>query len=367
VDVADWERAGLYDPSAPDAADRLELLTYLATQGMNLDDLLAAEARGSLHAALSDSRIRPGRPISVDEVSAAVGISSDLLRKVTLAAGVPLNDKDYREDDFETFRLFAGAAALFGEKPVLQFTRVMGSSLARIADAALLLFLVNIEGPLRQEGAGDLPLAQAAETATESLQQIPAVMDGLFRLHVQAAIARQRVANDSKQYPGAFLLAVGFVDLVGFTPFSQDLELADLADFVEEFESRANEVVVTRGGRVVKHIGDEVMFITTDPSAACEIALKLVESFAADRRVLPHAGIAFGPVVARGGDFYGSVVNIASRIADLAVPGELLVTEAVEQESTDDELEFTPAGRRMLKGFAEPVALSAVTRSRPAP
>ena len=196
-----------------------------------------------------------------------------------------------------------GLTALFGEGPVLQFTRVMGSSLARIADAALLLFLVNVEGPLRQEGAGDLPLAHAAETATESLQMIPAVMDGLFRLHMQAAITRQRVANDSKQYPGAFLLAVGFVDLVGFTPFSHDLALADLADFVDEFESRANEVVVTRGGRVVKHIGDEVMFITTDPSAACEIALKLVESFAADGRVLPHAGVSFGPVVARGGDF----------------------------------------------------------------
>ena len=166
-----------------------------------------------------------------------------------------------------------------------------------------------------------------------------------------------------------FLLAVGFVDLVGFTPYAQDVEPDELALFVESFEARANDVVAARGGRVVKHIGDEVMFVETDPRTACDIALQLVDTFGGDAGVSPHAGIGFGPLVSRGGDYYGSVVNLASRIADLAVPGEVLVTEGVERAAAAVEgpFAFEPAGRRMLKGFAEPIPLWSVTRSRPAP
>jgi adenylate cyclase len=159
------------------------------------------------------------------------------------------------------------------------------------------------------------------------------------------------------------------VDLVGFTPYAQDVAPQELAGFVETFEARANDVVAERGGRVVKHIGDEVMFIDADPTTACEIALRLVEAFGGEAGVSPHAGVGFGPLVARGGDYYGSVVNLASRIADLAVPGEVLVTEAVERTAVGqaDTFAFEPAGRRMLKGFAEPIPLWSVTRSRPAP
>jgi adenylate cyclase len=369
MDTAAFEDAGLYDPSAPDAADRLKLLEHLDAQGVSIAQMVSALECGSLHAAVTDMRVRPGRVMTADEVAAEVGIDVDLLRRITLAAGVMLPDGDYRESDVETFRLFAGGATMFGEEPTLQFTRAVGSSMARVADAALSLFLVNVEGPLVQEGAGDMPLAEASEAAVESLDVIPPLMGGLFRLHFQSAISRQRIANRSTEDPGMFRLAVGFVDLVGFTPYAQDVTSEELAGFVETFEARANDVVAARGGRVVKHIGDEVMFIDADPRTACDIALQLVSSFGHEAGVSPHAGVGFGPLVARGGDYYGSVVNLASRIADLAVPGEVLVTEAVEQAASVDGTGFTfePAGRRSLKGFAEPIPLWAVTRSRPAP
>jgi adenylate cyclase len=123
----------------------------------------------------------------------------------------------------------------------------------------------------------------------------------------------------------------------------------------------------------VKHVGDEVMFVEADPVIACEIALQLVESFA-DSAVAPHAGVSYGLLIARGGDYYGSVVNLASRIADLAVPGEVLVTEGLQiAASTEGAVaggaglgfEFEPAGRRLLKGMAEPVPLASVRRPRP--
>jgi class 3 adenylate cyclase len=368
TDAAEFEAAGLYDPGAPDAADRLALLEHLDEAGVTIAQMVAALEGGSLHAALTDMLIRPGRTMTAEDISQATGLNVDLLHRITLAAGVPVRDDGYRESDLDIFRLFGTGSGMFGEELVLQFTRAVGSSMARIADAALSMFLVEVEGPLVQDGRGAVPLAEASEEAVALLDVVPSLMAGLFRLHVQAAVGRQRVANRSTENPSLFRLAVGFVDLVGFTPYTEAAEPDELAELVALFEGRANDVVAQHGGRVVKHIGDEVMFVDANPAVACDVALHLIETFGADTGVAPHAGIGFGSVVARGGDYYGSVVNVASRIADLAVPGEVLVTEPVETIAAEEEsLAFAPAGRRMLKGFAEPIPLWSVTRSRPTP
>ncbi len=113
---------------------------------------------------------------------------------------------------------------------------------------------------------------------------------------------------------------------------------------------------------MVKLIGDEVMFVTLDASAACDAALALCEEFAGDPSVTPRGALAAGPLVVRGGDYYGPIVNLASRVAQLAVPNELLVTEAVAAEASSSGLRFAPAGKRMLKGFEDPVTLLTVER-----
>jgi adenylate cyclase len=114
----------------------------------------------------------------------------------------------------------------------------------------------------------------------------------------------------------------------------------------------------------VKLVGDEVMFVTRDPAAACDIALTLVERFAADPSVTPRGGVAYGELLVRNGDYYGPVVNLASRVAQIAVPNEMLVTTGVATAAGGATLRFTPAGRRMLKGFEEPAALLSVERPR---
>jgi adenylate cyclase len=369
MDLAAYQAAGLYDPDTPGASDRRTLLEHLEARGVSIEQMLAADAIGSLHAASTDIRIRPGPVMSAETLAAKIGVTPDLLRRITLAAGLAIDEGDYRDSDAETFGLFASGAGVFGEEATLQFTRAVGSSMARVADAAISLFLVNVEGPIVQQGGDSTALAEAAESAVDALDVVPSLMAGLFRLHMQAAINRQRIAGDSSCEPGLFRLAVGFVDLVGFTPYAQDVSFDELAGFVESFEARANDIVAARGGRVVKHIGDEVMFIDSDPGGACDIALELAETFGGEAGVVPHAGIGFGPLVARGGDYYGPVVNLASRIAELAVPGEVLVTAAVEEAARDSDaaLAFEPAGRRSLKGFAEPVPLWSLTRPRPAP
>jgi adenylate cyclase len=357
MEAADYEAAGLYDPEASDAPERLALLEHLAGQGVGIEQMQQADAIGSLHAAASDGSVRPGKRRTIEEIAPQARLTVEQLRRVVAAAGIRIADDDFRDVDVETFGLFALGRDLFGEEPLLRFTRVMGAALAGVADAAISLFLVAVEDPMLRGGAAPIDRARSTEDATAALDAIPPVLGGLFRSHVQLAIERQRASAVYDFAPSAFRLAIGFVDLVGFTPLARDMSPSELADLIERFEMTAHEVVSTRGGRVVKHIGDEVMFTAVDPVEAARIALQLVERFSS-HGVRPHAGVAFGPVIGRGGDYYGSVVNLASRIADIAVPDEILVTEDLMRAAGDaDGLVFEPAGRRQLKGFDEPVAL----------
>lgn len=154
-------------------------------------------------------------------------------------------------------------------------------------------------------------------------------------------------------------MAIGFVDLVGFTPVSSSAPARELLDLLLAFERHAHELVQAHGGRVVKLIGDEVMFAAVDPGDACRIADGLFREFAGRTDLTPRAGIAWGDVLAHGGDYFGAVVNLASRIADIAVPWEILLSPEVAAR-VPDGYRAEPAGRRLLKGFADPVPLSSL-------
>jgi adenylate cyclase len=358
VEDEDYIAAGLLDPESPFAASRRALLDHFEDLGLSIPDMRRAAAIGSLHAAGSDAAIRPGARVTIDEVAAAAGVSVEMIRRVMTAAGLVIADDDYRESDLTTFGIFALGAQLLGEEATLRFTRALGAALAQVAEAAISSFIVEVEVPIVRDERDELALANATETAVAQLVAVPAVMDGLFRMHVVEAIRRQRASNAEAAGPGMFRLAVGFVDLVGFTPRAQALAPSELAELVEDFEMIATEVVALAGGRVVKHIGDEVMFSAVDAATGARIARSLVARFAERHGVAPHAGVAFGPVLGRGGDYYGPVVNLASRIADIAVPNEILVTEELMRSAaTDATLHFEAAGRRMVKGFDEPIAL----------
>ena len=175
-------------------------------------------------------------------------------------------------------------------------------------------------------------------------------LETLFRAHMELAIRRNTAARTEATSKVTVYVAVGFVDLVGFTPLSQRLPVRELHSTVDAFEGSAYDIVTSNRGRVVKLIGDEVMFVALEPEDACEIALALVDRFAeADSNVTPRGGLAVGEILTRGGDYYGSVVNLASRIADLAVPNEILVTPDLREraEKALAPLTFDAAGRRL--------------------
>jgi adenylate cyclase len=369
VDAAELEALGLYDPEAPDAADRLALLEWLADRGLSIGQIAEAGAAGRLTAVAGELALRPGPRLSMVEVAEGTDLTVEQIRQLSLTIGLPVEDVDeciYTQGDVEVFKLFRAATELFPESSLAQFVRVLGSSLARIADAAVSLFLAEVETPITEAQAGELALARAQLDAIGALNLLTDHFETVFRAHMELAIRRNTAARAEATSKVTVYVAVGFVDLVGFTPLSHRLPVHELHSIVDAFEGSAYDIVTSNRGRVVKLIGDEVMFVALEPDDACEIALALVDRFAeADSNVTPRGGLAVGEILTRGGDYYGPVVNLASRIADLAVPNEILVTPDLRAraEKALAPLEFDAAGRRLLKGFDEPVELFALRRA----
>ena len=365
MDATEFEAAGLYDPRAPNAAERLALLRWMAARGLTREQMVRALRHGSLTGLAGDLALRPGGRLTLAELAARVGSTPERVEAFRLAAGLPQVEADeaaFSEDDAGTFAAFAAGATQFGEIPVRRFVRVMGSSLARIAEAAVSLFYANVEALIRAAGAGELALAEANLRAVERIEVMPTVLASLFRAQLEIAIRRFRRAHLTPSGDTA-RFTVGFVDLVGFTTLSRRMTARELGTVVDRFEDTAHDVATARGGRIVKLIGDEVMFVTVTAAAACDIALTLVEQFAGDPSITPRGGLATGDLLFRGGDYYGPIVNLAARLADVAVPGELLVTPELAAEAGSAGWRFEPAGKRLLKGFEQPVTLLAVERA----
>jgi adenylate cyclase len=180
------------------------------------------------------------------------------------------------------------------------------------------------------------------------------VLDVLFRQHLLAAQRPMGIDAESGGYETR-LLAVGFVDLVGSTELGEQLSLAELGGLLTRFEHLASDAVTNGRGRVIKLIGDEVLFTAPDAAAAARIAVALAGAVA-DDAVLPtvRAGLAHGPVMLRDGDVFGPVVNLAARIVAVAGPGEVLATSELAAAAGGTS---EPAGSHALKGIAGSVPL----------
>ncbi len=354
--------AGLYDPADTETEGRLELLQWLDAKGITIDEMVQALADDSLGAIAGDRRLVPGARLTNADAAAAVGLDPVTLEAMAIAFGiVPVSGSPDGEigmtvDEARAARVFDGLGEMFSSEEAMSLTRVIGSSIARMADASVSMFLADVESRMLTDGSSEIDLARAVE---EAIGLIDGFMDGLdpiYRRHLLQAIERSRTTMVALRERFSYRLAVGFVDLVGFTEISGAMTGRELAVFLREFEGRAYDVVTSAGARVVKLIGDEVMFVASDPGAACRVGAELLAGFGnAHERVLPRGGLAYGEMLVRGGDYYGSVVNLASRLADEAVPQELLVTEELAEAAPS--CAFEPAGRRMVKGFDTPIAV----------
>lgn len=366
VDLDDLEARGLYDPSSSDAAERLVLIGELLERGATLDEIEFCDRH--LHIAYVPLLVfLRSEGVTIAELSTRLEVEAPELDAVWRTAGLPpFGDSEtvFSEADVAMLEAFGRVGSWIGEDQRDQLLRVVGASCARIAESAIAAYVQATRSDEVDTGHTDLERMLFNERAVRDLQGAVEHIDAMLAHHLRAALTRWRIAGEGIA-DERVKFAIGFVDLVGYTPLASRMPTADLARLVDRLEATALDAVSSHNGRVVKLIGDEVMFVALDASAACDIALTLVEDFQAQADdTTPRGGLAIGTLLAREGDFYGPAVNVASRITEQAVPNEILVSDEIrtEAEAAGAPLRFEAAGRRMLKGFDEPVQLWAAQR-----
>lgn len=356
----DWEQAGLYDPGAPGAQARLDLLELLSARGASLQQLTEAVSAGQLPQLSADLGLFDlGPRLSLEAAAEQAGVSVERMIRVRLASGLPVPPgAELPATAIEDTAGFELGAAFFGEGPVLAFTHVMASAATQVAEAALSLFLNEIESELERTEASELERAQAATQGVALVDVVTGTLTHLFREHLELAVLRQRQAG-SPERPTVLRLAVGFVDLADSTSWADSLEPREHAEALARFEEYAWEAATSWGGRLVKLIGDEAMFVAADPEAACRIALQICRDATRDE-LLPAArgAVAYGDLATRGGDYFGAVVNLAARATKIPPAGAVVVTDEVRASCTPGSgLGFVDVGSHQLRGVSLAVRL----------
>ncbi len=318
----------------------------LLARGVPEEEVDAAEASGTLRLLAVEHLVLSGPPrYGGDEVAARTGLPRELTQRFWRALGFPdvaEGEVAFTEADLEVVSTLASMFEREVVRPevALQITRVLAASAARVAEAQL-------EGLVEPTPDDD---ERSFDLETEALGATPRFFDHVWRRQLQAAARRARY----RQSPGGTKpVAIGFADLVGFTALSSTLDDNELADVVDRFTVLAYDLVATAGGRVVKTVGDEVMFAIDDPGAGAELALALTDAYADDHD-LPdvRVGLAWGPALSRDGDLYGPTVNLAARIVAIARPRSVVVGDTVHEALADAPgLAWKALRPRRLKGL----------------
>src|SRR4051794_32238482 len=251
-----------------DAEARRELVEYLVSLGATNADLEAY--RDELPGLASVLAIRGGPGLTLAEVADRTGLPTEKVRRIHRAAGFPdpgPDDRVFGESAPDIVSGLAAAESLFGEDVALQLLRVMGTAMARIADAIVSAFLVNVEAAVRGQDDAGLSVARADAQAAELLPFVAQSMDMLLRQHLIAA--RRTILGEDELGYEMQRMCVGFVDLVGSTALAERLSTEELGALLTEFENVAADTITAAGGRVVKLIGDEVLFSVRDEPTAC--------------------------------------------------------------------------------------------------
>lgn len=299
------------------------------------------------------------RTLTRRQVAERAGVAIEVAEELWQRLGFPHTADDdlaFNEQDVTALELTRDLMQLGILTPDSQaaLVRTWGRSFARLAEwQVTLLADLALEDPDPQARLGVL-----MDTVLPNVERLQAYV---WRRHLAASASRLVGASGTDGGP-ASTLAVCFVDIVGYTGQSKNLTDHELVDWVEYFEDEMSRIVVDLGGRVIKTIGDEVLFVADDLVTATETALLVTERGAHEDDRFPQvrAGIAYGDVVSRLGDVYGPTVNIAARLTSLARPGSVLIDrgayEWLEQNLTEEEPDPDTGQVPVLTRFLERAA-----------
>jgi class 3 adenylate cyclase len=301
---------------------------------------------GDLRRAVEEVLLQgPGR-WTRQETAERSGVGPERATEIWRALGFPVADDDARVfTDADVDALRAGerliAAGLITEESETMMARALGHHLSRLAEWQVHTLWSWLLRDL------DLPLSEKdlAQHAAALLPEMELLQRHVWRRHLAACAGRvlteaaqgAPAGRDQPVRPGEGAdvreRAVGFTDMVGYTRLTRGLDSTRLARVLDRFESLTGDVIADGGGRVVKTIGDEVLYVCESAAAAAGIALELTSRAVADTE-LPQVrtGLAYGPVLGRLGDVYGAAVNIAARLTAVARPGTVLTDTAFAGE-----------------------------------
>jgi adenylate cyclase len=279
--------------------------------------------------------------------------AADLWRFLGFATPDP-GEVMFTDSDIQALRIAEGLrdSSVNLQLPV---ARAVGQSMARMTEwQADLLRELSTAGRASTPGHHEYRGDRAVEaTFAVLLPTWERLQQHVWHRHLLAAIERlvSQPGHTSSEAP----TVIGFADIADYTSTSRGLTPAKLEDYIENFTADASLIITDRGGRVIKTIGDEIMFAVDDPEAGAEIALALADRPSElDGRPELHIGLAYGPVLRHLGDYYGTTVNLASRLTSLARPGTVLIDHHLATALQDNpQLQTHRLKPIALRGFPQ--------------
>jgi class 3 adenylate cyclase len=351
VDFDALEAAGIAN-----ARERAGLIKYMDSLGFSVEEMLEAERAGRLFGLAGDALQRSGPPAySLRTAAEALGVPFHDLAGAWVALGLSVTDPDQlalSQVDIDALATWAELKQLVGDDRALALLRVAGASLERLAEAISSVVRAGLPSIQLLHTNDELATAEAYRAIAEFIPRMGSMIDAILRHHLTSARTHfEGVLRGTSQ---SVTCGVGFADLSGFTALTQRLSPTELSDLLVEFGGTVSDMVHTDGGRVVKFIGDEVMWVTSSPELLVKVAVDLVEHPQAREAGLQvRAGLGYGAVLAIAGDYWGTPVNLAARLVAAAAPGQILAAADVRDELPDwQAIALDPL---TLKGFDDPV------------
>lgn len=297
------------------------------------------------------------------EVADKGGLSLADGQRLWRALGFPDTGESvaYGDSDVEAVAIVAAAlqTGVLDEETVFRMTRALGQTMARLADWQVSTLVEQVESDV-EDGKSGSRLQAAIELAQTAAPGFERLIIYAWRRHLAAAAARIEALGAADEELLSTVMSVGFADLSRFTSLSNDLDDSTLGALVENFETRCTDIVTAHGGRVIKTLGDAVLFVCDDAREGTRTSLDLVKQIGS-RDELPdiRVGLATGSVISRLGDVFGPPVNLAARLSHVARSNRVLV-DAATAALLGNEFDLRTLPPRPLRGFGN---LSPITVS----
>ncbi len=302
--------------------------------------------------------------LTSEQVAAAAGVTIEEARRLWRALGFPDAGESpaYTASDMTALGLMVGAVreGTIDLDTAVRLTRAVGQTMARLADWQVATLATRVEQLETGDEATGSRIGSAIRVAEKVGMPFEELLIYAWRRHLAAAVGRVEALGAREEDLHTVEVTVGFADLVSFTALSNELDEDRIGDMVEVFESRCGDVVAGRHGRVIKTLGDSVLFVVDSPRRGAEIALDIVEVIRRDPR-LPDVkiGLSAGAVVMRLGDVFGPPVNMAARLTAVARRNRVITDPATAARLPPAEFMTQSLPPRPLRGFGvvEPVGV----------